>query len=98
MVRFDEDTIYSMPELEGMLADIVGMDTFLDRLGLRERRLFKNAVWGWEILEGSRKGKPFSEPIGARPAVSMALFDAPSPRGADGVSGDRLTIDDLDVE
>lgn len=61
LIQFDPNTLYSLDELRERLAGIVELPTLLDRLGLRDRRVFKGAVWGWEVIEAARRAEPFSE-------------------------------------
>jgi len=61
MIQFDPNTLYSLDELRERLTGIVELPTLLDRLGLRDRRIFKQAVWGWEVIEAARKAEPFTE-------------------------------------
>ena len=80
-VTFDKSTFYPLDELREMLHGSVGLNTFLDRLGLRNSRVFKGGVWGFEVLEAARKTPPFSEVgdsggaqvvgVGARPGRSV---------------------------
>lgn len=71
MFRIDPHTLYSRHEIKERLAGLVGLDTFLHRLGLRKGRVFRDAVWGWEIIEASKRAGSFA---GRR--------DAPRPRSA----------------
>lgn len=74
MFTFDPNTLYSFPELRERLEGIVSLDTLLDRLGLRDRRNFRDALWGWEVLEASRQAEPFAASSAAE------VFDiGPSP-------------------
>jgi hypothetical protein len=58
--KFDPDTLYGLEELREQLSGMVELTTFLDRLGLREKRVFRDALWGWEILQAARGAEPFS--------------------------------------
>ena len=77
----DPDTLYSMTDLEGRLDGLIGLDTLLNRLRLRNGRVFKGAVFGFEILEAARKAEAFSEPITA------GIVSISPPRGRVGSSG-----------
>ena len=61
MIEFKANALYSLQDLEEMLDGVVALGTFLDRLDLRTKRVFKGAVWGSEILQAVRKARPFSE-------------------------------------
>lgn len=73
MLKIDADTLYSLDELREKLAGIVELPTLLERLGLRDRRVFRDAIFGFEILEAARQAKPFSE----LSQTSAAILDAP---------------------
>ena len=60
MLKVDPNTLYSLDELREKLHGIVELPTLLDRLGVRDNRVFRDAIWGWEILDASRKAAPFS--------------------------------------
>ena len=81
MIKLDPNTLYSLNGLREMLHGIVELDTVLDRLGLRDRRVFRDAIWGWEILEASRKAEPFSEQDQLRPNIRDIAHSATNPRG-----------------
>ena len=59
MVHFDENTLYSMDELEEMLEGVVSLYVFLENIGLKKRgeRIFRDAAFGWELLEAARRTK-----------------------------------------
>lgn len=61
MFKVETDSLYSLTELEAHLYGLVSIATFLERLGLREHRVFRDAVWGWEIIDAARKAHSFSE-------------------------------------
>lgn len=65
----ESNTIYPLDWLRERMHGIVGLPTFLERLGLRERRVFRDAIWGWEIIEASQRAKPFNEVGQVDPAV-----------------------------
>ena len=93
--RIDPDTLYPLGWLRERLKGIVELPTLLDRLELRDRRIFKGAVWGWEILEAARKAPSFAE-VG-RPDASVVAM-RPGARGTRSASKApvrRLTADDL---
>mgnify|MGYP001352498752 CR=1 FL=1 len=50
---FDPHTLYSLDELREGLLGIVELPPFVDRLGLRNRRMFRDPLWDWESLEAS---------------------------------------------
>ncbi|NQU41823.1 hypothetical protein HQ520_00960 [bacterium] len=60
MIQFEPNALYTLKELEERLHGLVELPTFLERLGLRDNRVFKQALWGWEILEAGRKAESFS--------------------------------------
>lgn len=60
MFRIEADCLYSLKELESALDGLVSVATFIDRLGLRDHRIFRDAVFGWEILETAKKAESFS--------------------------------------
>lgn len=60
MAKFDADTLYSLSELRAMLCGVVELPTLIDRLGLRTGRIFRDAVWGWEILEAAKMAGSFT--------------------------------------
>lgn len=60
MFQVDPNTLYSLKELSKALDGLVSMPTFIDRLGLRDHRIFRDAVFGWEILEIAKKANSFS--------------------------------------
>ena len=77
MIEFKANALYSLQDLEEMLDGVVALGTFLDRLDLRTKRVFKGAVWGSEILRAARKARPFSE--GASGAVELVRVGGPQP-------------------
>lgn len=83
MVQFDPNTLYSIKELAEALHGVVELATLLERLGLRENRVFRDAVWGWEIIDAARRAKPFAEagkPDAAQVASIMAGPRSSRPR------------------
>lgn len=88
MIEFRPDTLYSIVELRSLLHGTVELDTLLDRLGLRDRRVFRDALWGWEILEAARRAPAFSEgaPPRARDSVRSARV---RPRGRPSTATER---------
>lgn len=60
MFKIDPDTIYSLDEIGKLLDGIVSLPTFMDRLALRDVRVFRDAVFGWEILRASQNAESFS--------------------------------------
>lgn len=72
MIPFDPNTLYSFVELRKLLHGVVELPTLLDRLGLRER-VFRGALWGWEIIEAARKAEPFSASGNANMPTVMAI-------------------------
>ena len=97
MVLFNPDALYPLSEVEEMLEGVVTLDTFLDRLGLRERRVFKSALWGWEVLEASRKAPAFSElrPVVPRSPIFSGARPKPVDEGGKKAPAGRLSPDDL---
>ena len=101
MFEIRKSTLYSLDELADLLPGRMTTATLLDRLGLRKSRTFRDMVWGWEILEASRRAKPFSE-LGDGAAAAMQDATPGISRSA-GRKGDRssdpvrrLTASDLD--
>ena len=87
-----------MDELEETLEGVVSLYVFLENLGLKKARIFRDAVWGWEILEGARRVSASD----ARSEVeswngAAAQGEIAKGRGARGPSHAtaRLSIDDL---
>lgn len=68
----------------------------LERLELRDKRVFRDAVFGWEILEAARKAKAFSD-TGPEPAKIQAIFRGQErgKRQAAGAPVRRLSAKDL---
>jgi len=93
MVRFDSNALYSRKDLEEMLRGVVALDTFLRRLGLSGKRVFRDAAWGWEILEAARKAPPFTEK--AETPDLCEVLSAKSGRRKVGAGVARLTADDV---
>jgi hypothetical protein len=94
MVRFDPNALYSRNDLEEMLRGVVGVDVFLKRLGLSGKRVFRDAVWGWEILEAARKAPPFTEKA-ETPDLSEVLSARTGKKKAGATRVGRLTADDV---
>lgn len=61
MIKIEADALYRLQDLEEILRDHVEISTFLERLGLKRQRVFRDAIWGWEILEASRQARPYAE-------------------------------------
>ena len=80
MLKIDPDTLDSLNELEKLLGGIVALPTLLERLGLRDGRVFRDALWGWEILEAARRTKPFGE-AGEPELAATARLIAPRVAG-----------------
>jgi hypothetical protein len=78
MTRIDPNTLYSLSELKEMLGDTVAVGTFLRRLGLKRGRIFRKAVWGFEILDAARDAR--SRPEAAISPVPLPV--PPRPRGS----------------
>lgn len=99
MIAFDPNTLYSVDELRHALQGTVELPTFLDRLGLRDRRVFKGAVWDWEIIEAARKADPFSETGKAETAAAVVVDLMIRPRrgkaGKAAAPAGRLSAKDL---
>ena len=71
MLRIDPNALYSLSELEEELRGIVELPTLLDRLGLRQKRIFRNGVFGFEILEAARRAEPFTSASQVAPCIDM---------------------------
>lgn len=98
MFQVDPNTLYAVSELEAQLSDIVHLRTFMDRLGLRSTRLFRDAIWGWEILEAAKKiAQAISERDGAIVPDDIAVLLSRAPEQSQNVEAKstRLSIDDL---
>lgn len=65
MIVIDPNALYSLDELREMLDGMVKLDTFIDRLGLRNNRVFRDSVWGFEILEAAKQTDSFSQAAGS---------------------------------
>lgn len=96
----EPDALYPVDWLRERLHGIVELPTFLDRLGLRDKRVFRDAVFGWEVIEASRRAIPFNEAGKVDQAtVARMMAQHQTPRlvkGATSQSGaGRLTIRDL---
>lgn len=74
MISFDHDALYSIEDLREMLHGVVELPTFLERLGLREKRVFRDAVWGSEILEARNRAKPYTEVSVPDPRMVQAVM------------------------
>ena len=72
MFTIEPNTLYSLDEVAELLPGKMTLATLLDRLGLRDRRVFRDGLWGWEIIEAARKAKPFSEANSVASVVNMA--------------------------
>ncbi len=57
----DPNALYSLRELEKGLRGIVELPTFIDRLGLKGRRVFRDALLGAEILRAFEVAQPYSQ-------------------------------------
>ena len=90
MVRFNPECLYSLSELKEMLGDTVAVGTFLRRLGLKRGRIFKRAVWGFEILDAAREAR--SRPEAAISPVPMPV--PPRSRGSRSAT-EPLTLDEV---
>ena len=90
MVRFNPECLYSLSELKEMLGGTVALETFLRRLGLTRGRIFRKAVWGFEILDSAREAR--SRPEAAISPVPMPV--PPRPRGSKAAT-EPLTLDEV---
>ena len=88
MIRFDPNTLYSLAELKKRLRGVTELPTFLERLGLRHNRVFRDSLWGWEILDAARKAEAFSE-VGKPCGIGII-------RGARALSPSRSGVTDRD--
>lgn len=93
-VRIDESTFYTMGDLGVMFEGAVGIDTLLSRLGLRDARVFKAGVWGFELMLAARKAPSFSEASNAGATV-VDVMRAGRKGRAKGGPLKRITPDDL---
>lgn len=81
-----------------MLAGIVSLDVFLGNLQLKRRRVFRDAIWGFEIIESARRvSNTVNYPWAENPPDEPSSFDlsnngAPS-RPSKSIA--RLSVDDL---
>ena len=76
-VCFHPHALYSLNQLKHMLHGIIELSTFLDRLGLRRHRLFRDAVWGWEILSAAQCAEDL---LDDSPPQSLGGMSAYKPR------------------
>lgn len=83
-VEFNKNAIYGLHEVEEMLCGIVTMNTFLERLELRNRRTFRDCLTGAEILRALAEAKPFSE---LNQASAADVVDVMQGRGRGGRKG-----------
>lgn len=97
MFKIEENCLYAISELDGLLPGRMTVPTLLDRLNLRKQRVFKDAVWGFEIIEAARLAKPFSElGDGATAAVLDATPGNANRAGREKAPVRRLTTSDLE--
>lgn len=97
MVKIDPDTLYRLEDLEELLRDHVELPTFLDRLGLKKDRVFRDAIWGFEILEAARKAPSYasltqSEAVARGNAAQTVIRNAP------GMSGPKYRLSARDLQ
>lgn len=78
----DAATLYPMSWLRGRLRGIVGLDTLLDRTGLRQRRRFRDALLGSELLAALERLDAYGEDEGREAEVVPV-------RGMRGGAGER---------
>ena len=90
MTRIDPNTLYSLSELKDMLGGTVAVGTFLRRLGLTKDRLFRKAVFGFEILDAAREAR--SRPEAATGPVPLPV---PSRQRGSKAATEPLTLDDV---
>lgn len=57
----DPNALYGLEWLRERLRGIVELPTFMQRLGLRDKRIFRDAVTGREILDALAQARPFSD-------------------------------------
>lgn len=69
MIRIDPNAIYSCAELEEQLRGIVGLDTFLKKLGVPRR--FNGAVLGADIIRAMQKPPDCPVSIHSEPNVGF---------------------------
>ena len=94
IVHFCPHTLYSLEQLGRMLEGVVDLQTFLARLGLQNRRVFRDAAWGWEILEAAGQARGFAE---VRPeTVANLVSRTGRPGGRAGRLSRRLVPQDLE--
>lgn len=67
MFKVDPETLYSLEELREKLHGIVELPTLLKRLGLKEGRVFRDAIWGWELIEASKRSSTYGKSTGSLP-------------------------------
>ena len=90
MVQFNPECLYSLSELKEMLGDTVATGTFLRRLGLTKDRLFRKAVFGFEILDGAREAR--NQPKTDDELLPLPV--SPRQRGSKAAT-EPLTLDDV---
>lgn len=60
MINFEVDAHYRLDERKEMLKGYVELPTFLQGPDLRRYRVFRDAVWGWEILGQARRAPAYT--------------------------------------
>ena len=76
--------------LEVRYGDTVALETFLRRLGLKRGRIFRKAVWGFEILDSAREARSRPEA-----PVSPVPFPVPPRSRGSRSATEPLTLDDV---
>ena len=97
MIRFEPNALYSMDELSEMLGSVVSLDRFVKALGLGDR-LFKRAVFGFEVLDAAMQAAAEKQPkrmARRRPTQAMKARPGSSRRPTATAGNGPLSIDDL---
>lgn len=69
-----ENAVYPFSWLRERLRGSVELETLIERLGLREQRIFRDGLFGFEILDAARRARPFSGQSRPRAAADLELL------------------------
>lgn len=84
-VRFDPNTLYPLEAIERALQGVMGLETFMEGLrlnGTGKGRMFRAAIWGWEVLEAIKRHQaaPAAEAVSLPASTRRARNVKPAPR------------------
>lgn len=96
MIKFEADALYRLGELEDMLKGYVELPTFLQRLDLKQNRVFRDAIWGWEILERARRAPSYTALADQAPFNRRSLSSSTKSRPVKKACVRRFSARDLD--